>query len=269
MPTKVFISYRRDDSKYQARGVYAAFQQVLPREDLFMDIDSIPPGADFVNVLEGWVDQCDILLALIGSGWASANDPKTGRRRLENPNDFVRIELREALARNIPVVPVLLDGAPMPNLDDLPDDIKTLVRRQAEFVEYRTFDADINRLIKKLGLSNDLALGVERPPGGDGQQQVQSPELPPPVSEGKGRDLFVDDTIAKLSDFSFQGSRSARMLLEARFSGLSDAEQERIIRHVQEKMKHPEAIWWRLGIEPLLVEMASPTVRQRMFAAIK
>src|SRR5436190_20391076 len=104
MPTKVFISYRRDDSKYQARGVYAAFQQVLPREDLFMDIDSIPPGADFVNVLEGWVDQCDILLALIGSGWASANDPKTGRRRLENPNDFVRIELREALARNIPVV---------------------------------------------------------------------------------------------------------------------------------------------------------------------
>jgi hypothetical protein len=60
-----------------------------------MDMDSIPLGVDFVEYLEGWVDQCDILLALIGPKWADATDPKTGRRRLENPNDFVRVEVRK------------------------------------------------------------------------------------------------------------------------------------------------------------------------------
>ena len=76
----------------------------------------------------------------------------TGRRRLDNPKDFVRIEICAALSRAIPVVPVLLEGAPMPEEDQLPEDMRMLVRRQAEFVEYRTFDADVDRLIKRLGL---------------------------------------------------------------------------------------------------------------------
>lgn len=149
---RVFISYRRDDAKWQAREIYRALVQVLPREHVFMDIDSIPLGTDFVDVLEGWVEQCDILLVLIGSGWADATDSKTGYRRLENPNDFVRIEVRKALARGVPVVPVLLDGAPMPDPDKLPADLKLLTRRTAEFVEHRTVDTDVDRLIRKLGL---------------------------------------------------------------------------------------------------------------------
>jgi uncharacterized membrane protein YeaQ/YmgE (transglycosylase-associated protein family) len=161
MPSKIFISYRRDDSKYQARGVYDAFQKVLPRDNVFMDVDSIPPGADFVEILEGWVDKCEVLLALIGQGWASATDPKTGRRRLENPHDFVRVEVREALVRGIPVVPVLLDGTPMPDANELPDDIKKLVRRQAEFIEYRTFDADVARLVKKLQIGQNASEASE------------------------------------------------------------------------------------------------------------
>jgi hypothetical protein len=150
MVAKVFISYRRHDAKYQARMVYNAFRAVLPRESIFMDVDSIPLGADFVEVLEGWVERCEVLVALIGSGWADAIDPKTSRKRLENDTDFVRIEIRQALKRGIPVVPVLLDGTPMPEPEDLPDDLKKLVRRQAEFVDFRTFDADVERLIKKL-----------------------------------------------------------------------------------------------------------------------
>ena len=153
MPSKVFISYRRDDAKWQAREIYRALAVVLPRDHVFMDIDSIPPGADFVDVLEGWVDQCDILLALIGSGWVDAMDSKTNLRRLESPHDFVRIEVRKALARGIPVVPVLLDGAAIPDVDKLPDDLKKLVRRSAEFIEHRTVDTDVERLIKKLGLT--------------------------------------------------------------------------------------------------------------------
>jgi len=152
MSKKVFISYRREDAKWQAREIYRALTQVLPRDKVFMDVDSIPPGADFVDVLEGWVDECDIMLALIGTGWINVVDPKSGRRRLENPNDFVRIEVRRGLERKIHVVPVLLDGAPIPDVDQLPDDLKRLVRRNAEFVEHRTVDTDVERLIKRLGL---------------------------------------------------------------------------------------------------------------------
>ncbi|MDX2158727.1 MAG: SUMF1/EgtB/PvdO family nonheme iron enzyme [Hyphomicrobiaceae bacterium] len=150
MVGKVFISYRRDDSRYQARMVYAAFTQVVPREHVFMDIDSIPLGADFRKILRGWVDQCDVLLALIGPTWASVTDPRSGQPRLMNPADFVRIEIAEALARDIPVVPVLLDGAPMPDPAKLPDDLKDLVYRHAEFVKFENFDDDVARLIRKL-----------------------------------------------------------------------------------------------------------------------
>ena len=152
MTAKVFISYRRNDSKYQARIIHAAFCQVLPREHVFMDVDSIQPGSDFRKLLKGWVDECEILLALVGTGWIDAIDPNTGQRRLENANDFVRIEVSAALARDIPVVPVLLDGTPMPTADALPNELKGLVDRQAEFVDYRTFDSDVERLITRLRL---------------------------------------------------------------------------------------------------------------------
>jgi hypothetical protein len=153
MAAKVFISYRRDDARWQAREIYRALKQVLPSDHVFMDIDSIPIGADFVEFLESWVERCDIMLALIGVGWAEGIDPTTGRRRLENPDDFVRIEVRKGLSRGIPVVPILLDGATIPNSGQLPDDLQRLIRRNAEFIDHRTVDADIDRLIKKLRLA--------------------------------------------------------------------------------------------------------------------
>ncbi len=158
MAAKVFISYRRHDVRYQAREIYEAFCKAIPSDDVFMDINSIPPGADFRKILKDWVNQSELLLALIGPGWIDARDPETKRRRLDNPSDFVRIEIGEALARDIPVVPVLIDGTPIPDVGLLPKDLKGLVDRQAEFVEYRTFDTDVQRLIKKLGLSPQTAV---------------------------------------------------------------------------------------------------------------
>ena len=152
-PHKVFISYRRDDARYPARDIYRAFAAVLPPDHVFMDVDSIPPGANFLKILEDWVDRCDILLALIGAGWINSIDPKTGVRRLDNPKDFVRIEIRKALSRNIPVVPVILDGAAIPEEDALPDDLKELAVRHAEFVNLATFDHDVERLMRKLGFA--------------------------------------------------------------------------------------------------------------------
>jgi TIR domain len=154
MSGKIFISYRRDDSRYQARMIYEAFLRRMPRENVFMDIDTIPLGVNFVKVLEGWVEQCEVLLVLMGEDWANSTDPKTGKRRLDNPKDFVRVEIRGALTRDIPVVPVMLDGAEIPDEHQLPDDIKGLLSRNAEFVEYRNFDADVQRLLKKLGVGS-------------------------------------------------------------------------------------------------------------------
>jgi hypothetical protein len=154
---KVFISYRREDSKWPARQIYEVFLKHLPCEQIFIDIDSIPPGADFVKILEDQVAQCEIVLALIGPHWIEIIDPKTGRRRLDNPKDFVRIEIRSALSNGIQVVPVLLDDTPMPHADQLPEDIKILAEKRAEFVGYRSFEGDVERLIRRLGFSKDNA----------------------------------------------------------------------------------------------------------------
>jgi hypothetical protein len=152
MTVKVFISYRREDTKWQARAIYRFLTERLPREHVFMDVDSIPPGADFVDTLECWVGRCNVLLVLIGPNWVDAVDSKTGQRRLENPNDFVRIEVRKGLVRGIPVVPVLIDGAQIPRAEELPYDLRSLLRRNAEFVELRTVESDIERLMQRLGL---------------------------------------------------------------------------------------------------------------------
>ena len=159
---RFFISYRRQDSKYQARMIYDAFAREVGQDNVFMDVDSIPPGANFRKTLKEWVDRCDALLALIGPEWIAVADPATRAPTLDNPNDLVRIEIAEALARGIPVVPVLLDGADVPQVEQLPDDLKELCDRQAEFVEFRTFNADVERLIARLraapkAVPNDVA----------------------------------------------------------------------------------------------------------------
>ena len=152
MPKKVFISYRRTDSLWATHHLYDTLLTVLPKDHVFMDEDAIPLGIDFVAFLGNWVRQCDLLLAVIGPGWLEAKDPKTGLRRLDNDRDFVRIEIRLALERNIPVVPVLLDTANMPMNALLPEDIQPLARRNAAKIHRRTAASDLRDLIKRLGL---------------------------------------------------------------------------------------------------------------------
>ena len=189
MAAKVFISYRREDSRYQADRIHKALSQAIPPDDVFMDVDSIPPGANFRKTLKDWVDQCEVVLALIGSGWIKAKDPKTRRRRLNDPSDFVRIEIGEALARGIPVVPVLIDGAPLPDSRLLPDDLKELADRQAEFVEFRTFDADVERLITRLKLGQDRTSSLQQP--------LQTPVLVPPDEQYRETRIKVDAAIVQ------------------------------------------------------------------------
>jgi hypothetical protein len=89
---KIFISYRREDSQHQADRLHAALSKRIPKRNIFIDVDNIPVGVDFVQHLDEQVGQCDVLLALIGPDWLEAKNPQTGKRRLDDPKDFVRIE---------------------------------------------------------------------------------------------------------------------------------------------------------------------------------
>src|SRR5262245_39307382 len=130
MAGKIFINYRRGDDPGFAGRLFDRLEGSFQPGQLFMDVDSIPAGHDFVRVLEDQVAQCDVLLAIIGQGWLEARD-RTGSRRLDDPSDFVRIEIEAGLKLGKRVIPVLVNGAEMPRADSLPDHLKPLSRRNA------------------------------------------------------------------------------------------------------------------------------------------
>ena len=114
-----------------------------------MDVDNIPPGVDFVEFLTKEVSACDFFLTVIGPAWVNAKD-EIGNRRLESPNDYVAVEIAAALKRNIPVVPLLVDGARFPLADQLPDFIKPLARRNAVEVRNAQFRRDVQALVDEI-----------------------------------------------------------------------------------------------------------------------
>ena len=147
----VFISYRREDSAGFARLIYDRLTKRLERKNVFFDVDNIQPGLDFLDVLTERVGACDALIVVIGKSWISAVD-KGNRRRLEDPHDFVRIEIEAALERDVRVIPVLVDGADMPRPEDLPESLKKLARRQGIDISHNRFNSDVKRLTHALSL---------------------------------------------------------------------------------------------------------------------
>ena len=145
---RIFISYRRQETDYPAGWLYDRLA-VRYAGEVFKDVDSIELGDDFVEVITAAVGSCDVLLALIGDQWVTIAD-KDGRRRLDNPNDFVRVEIEAALTRNVRVIPILVGGATMPDAEELPPSLAKLVRRNALELSPARFDYDTSRLLKVL-----------------------------------------------------------------------------------------------------------------------
>ena len=145
MSGQIFISHRREESRWSARSLHYRLSRDFDSRQIFMDIDNITLGADFVQVIEAMVAKCDVLIAVIGNNWLTTKDDY-GDRRLDNPQDFVRMEIATALKREIRVIPILLDGARMPRPVDLPDDLKPLVRRNALRITDTSFEGDCQRL---------------------------------------------------------------------------------------------------------------------------
>jgi hypothetical protein len=149
MPGKIFISYRRDDSAAQVHGIAQYLDRAIGRHQIFVDVDMIP-GTNFHRELEKRLGECAVLLALIGPGWLDATDDQN-RRRLDDPDDWVRLEISHALKRGITVIPVLLGGAKLPKREALPEDIQGLLDHQAARVGTETFRNDL------AGLASDIA----------------------------------------------------------------------------------------------------------------
>jgi hypothetical protein len=149
MAKKIFINYRRDDSIATAGRLHDRLAQTFGRKNLFMDVDHIPAGVDFVGYLSSQVAACDVFLAVIGPHWLDAKDDK-GLRRIDKPDDFVTIEIAAALNRDIRVIPVLVDGTPMPIAAELPEALRELARRNAVDVRNTQFGRDAEVLIGKV-----------------------------------------------------------------------------------------------------------------------
>jgi TIR domain len=151
-PTTIFISYRRQDSGDVTGRIYDRLVQQFGREAIFKDVDSIPLGVDFRGVLDKAVGQCNLLLAIIGRQWLGSQN-ESGAQRLDDPRDFVRIEIESAMRRDIPVIPLLVQGAGMPGENDLPPSLQALVFRNAIPIRPDPdFHRDIDRLIKGIEL---------------------------------------------------------------------------------------------------------------------
>jgi hypothetical protein len=172
----VFISYRREDTEGQARALFQDLVTRLGRDSVFMDVDSIGLGRDFRAVLQERLTTCDLMLALIGRDWIDGKD-KSGRRRLENPGDFVRIEIATALKRNIPVTPLLLHGAQMPSAEQLPEDLSDLAYRNGFELSHNRWESDVQELFKRLGLvtRNDTPSGAKTDSGAPTRQPAKKP----------------------------------------------------------------------------------------------
>lgn len=149
MTGKIFINYRRGDDPGHTGRLFDRLQDVFEPQELFLDVDNIAPGLDFVRVLNERVAECDVVLAVIGKGWIDARDA-TGARRLDDPDDFVRIEITSALNQGKRVIPVLVGDAQMPRPEELPEVLRPLARRNAVRLTHERFRADTQGLIKAL-----------------------------------------------------------------------------------------------------------------------
>lgn len=188
--TKIFVSYRRVDSEGYVGRLYDHLLQHFDESELFLDVDTMKPGEDFVATIEKVIGACEALIAVIGPQWLDIRD-QNGNRRLDNPEDYVRLEIATALKRDILVIPVLIERATMPRKNDLPDDLVNLTRRNAIELSHDRFSYDVDRIVQAIGGAygkvvvsvgstwySNWRLSTEMLQVFDGRKQIGKIELP-------------------------------------------------------------------------------------------
>src|SRR5947207_8329056 len=152
----IAISYRREDALAIAGRLYDRLQAKFGKKNVFMDFDSIPPGADFRQHIKQMIERSRLVIAIIGPHWLG-EQPDTARR-IDNPADFVRLEIAYALEGGIPVIPLLINTTQMPKPEMLPPDIQELAFRHALPLDSgMDFHSHVDRLIAGIGKATDAA----------------------------------------------------------------------------------------------------------------
>ena len=212
---RIFISYRRDETAYPAGWLYDRLADHYGGGQVFKDVDSIELGDDFVQVITRAVGSCDVLLALIGEQWLTITDVH-GQRRLDDPDDFVRLEIEAALARNVRIIPILVDGANMPRAHELPAGLASLVRRQALELSPSRFEYDTSRLLKVLDTTlaevrtaQDDASAISTSAARQAEQNAAENDVPAAAGAARGLLAGADSTTTQPAAQPFQESTSA------------------------------------------------------------
>ncbi|MEO6188413.1 MAG: toll/interleukin-1 receptor domain-containing protein [Ginsengibacter sp.] len=157
MSTNIFISYRKEDSKWNTQLLYDRLSHYFPSKEIFKDFNTIKAGEDYRKVISEALKKCQVLLVIIGKNWVNSQDEK-GVQRLQNPEDLLRIEIETALSRNIRVIPILFDNIAMPSQTLLPASLAPLLLKQSVSVSETNFEYDIRHLaeaIKKKHIYDD------------------------------------------------------------------------------------------------------------------
>jgi hypothetical protein len=188
---RIFLNYRREDTRPYARLLYDALRERWPDDDqVFLDLDRISAGLDFAKAISLAVASCDVLIAVIGNKWLSMVDAETGENRLHNDDDYVRLEIEAALTRDVRVIPVLVAGGVMPTSRELPQSLVPLTRRNALEMSDSHWDYDIDRLLDALSrIEREKVASLEpqraREAAEDERRRVAaaaSEAVPPPVT---------------------------------------------------------------------------------------
>ena len=241
-PTKVFISYRRDDSAPYAGRLFDRLADAIGIENIFMDVDSISFGLDFAEAIRTAVASCDVLLAIIGPEWLTISE--RGRRRLDDPDDFVRLEIEAALERNVRVVPVLVDEAELPTREELPESLQALVRRQTLRLSHDQFRLETQRLIDDIRrLSGTTGRATTTAPPSPEAAVPSPPEtsapLPPPGATTAAPTVKVLVEQPKILTLSVELAQSHVIEIDnTNFFGLIKVDGQQVVKRVNPEGTH-------------------------------
>jgi hypothetical protein len=249
-PVVIFLSYRRGDTQWAARGIYDRLVDRYGRRNVFRDLDAIPPGARFRDYVEKKISESDVLILLIGKAWASYAD-EMGRRRLEQPRDPVRLEVEAALRLGLPIIPVRVEGAPMPTEGDLVPSIVDLLEFNAAEVSDSRWEYDVDRLLWAI---NETVEGRLRPsaPKSAGDREAEE-QARREAEEQARRD--ADERARRDADERARREAEEQARRDADERARRDAEEQaRRNKDEAERQVHPRPV----GKRPTLVTELSP-----------
>jgi len=189
---KIFVSYRRKDASGEAGRLVDDLQDVFGQEAVFLDVETLEAGLDFVEAIDQALNSCKVLLAIIGPHWANIKDAE-GNLRLFEKDDFIRIEIAAALERDIRVIPVLVNGAKMPSNSELPEELQGLNRRHAHELSSSRWKYDTEQLV---GILSKIIEPKKKPAPTPGPKPT-----PRPIPPKKEKSWFAKNYIWLLGGF--------------------------------------------------------------------